>query len=136
MIERDPRHRRGVRPVEDVGRVEPAAQTDLDQSGVGRNAREGQQSQRRRHLERCDRPIVGRLLRLVDQRHQRIVVDQPPRQADAFVEPHQMRRGIDVAAIAGGLQKGAQKGDGRALAVGAGDMEDRRQAAFRMAQRG
>ena len=37
-------------------------------------------------------------------------------------------------AIAGRLEEGAQKGKGRALAVGAGDMDDRRQMLVRTAE--
>ena len=39
-------------------------------------------------------------------------------------------------ALAGGFQDRAQEGDGRALAVGAGDMDDRRQLALGMIERG
>ncbi len=45
-----------------------------------------------------------------------------------------MRAGVDVAGEAGGLDRGTQKGAGRALAVGAGDMEHRRQALMRVAE--
>ena len=47
---------------------------------------------------------------------------------DALVKAHEVRRGVDVHALAGGLQHRLQEGDRRALAVGARDMDDRRQA--------
>ena len=53
-------------------------------------------------------------------------------EAEALVEMHQMRRGVDVHAQAGGFQNRAQERDGRAFAVGAGDMDDRRQLALGM----
>ena len=50
----------------------------------------------------------------------------------ALVEAHQMRRGIDMHALARRFQDRAQEGDGRALAVGAGDVDHRRQFLLRM----
>ena len=48
---------------------------------------------------------------------------------DAFVEAHEMRRGIDVHALCPRPRSMAlQVGGDRALAVGAGDVHDRRQA--------
>ena len=55
---------------------------------------------------------------------------------EALVEAHQMRRGVDVHAQAGRFQDRAHERDGRALAVGAGDMDDRRQLALGMVERG
>ena len=55
---------------------------------------------------------------------------------EALVEAHQMRRGIGVHALARGFQDRAQERDGRALAVGAGDMDHRRQFALGMIERG
>ena len=64
---------------------------------------------------------------------QRLVGDQPPAarraEPEALVEAHQMRRGVDMDALARRLQHRAHEGDGRALAVGAGDVDDRRQLA-------
>ena len=55
---------------------------------------------------------------------------------DALVEAHEMRRGVDVHALAGGLQHRLQEGRERALAVGAGDVDHRRQAVLRVAELG
>ena len=52
--------------------------------------------------------------------------------ADALVEAHQMRRGIDVHALPRRLGHRAQEGTGAALAVGAGDMDHRWQPTLRM----
>ena len=59
------------------------------------------------------------------------VLDQLAGEADALVEADQMRAGVDVGLEAGRLDRRAQEGAGRALAVGPGDMEDRRQRAAR-----
>ena len=55
-------------------------------------------------------------------------------EAEALVEAHEMRRGIDMHALAGRFEHRAHERDGRALAVGAGDMDDRRQFPLRMAE--
>ena len=70
----------------------------------------------------------------LQQREQRLFLDQLAGEADALVEAHEMGRDIGMHAIAGRLQHGAQIGDDGALAVGAGDMDDRRQAPFGMAE--
>ena len=57
-------------------------------------------------------------------------------EGDALMEAHQVRRGVDVHALAGGLQHGLEEGRHRALAVGAGDVDDRRQALLGMAELG
>src|SRR5262249_3430354 len=54
----------------------------------------------------------------------------------ALVEAHKMRRGIDVHAQPRRLQDRAHESDGRALAVGPGDMECRRQPPLGMPERG
>ena len=71
-------------------------------------------------------PPIGALA-FVQHREQRVLVDQLAGEADALVEAHEVRRGIDVDAIAGRFEAGAHRRDRRALAVGAGDMDDRRQ---------
>ena len=48
----------------------------------------------------------------------------------AFIDSHQIGRGIDVNTQGRGFQNRPQIGHRRALAVGAGDVNDRRQPAF------
>ena len=55
---------------------------------------------------------------------------------EAFVEADQMRRRVGVHALSRGFQDRAQEGDRRALAVGAGNMNDRRQFSLGMVERG
>ncbi len=43
--------------------------------------------------------------------------------ADAFVDAHQVRRGVQAGAQAGGFQDAGQHGGGGAFAVGAGDVD-------------
>ena len=69
-----------------------------------------------------------------EQRGERVVVDQRAGEPDALVEADQMRAGEHVDACARGFERGAQEGAGRALAVGPGDMEHRRQRVLRTAE--
>src|SRR5690606_20734154 len=62
--------------------------------------------------------------------------DQVPGKPDAFVEPREAWRGIGVNLVPHRLQPGADHRLGRALAVGAGDVDHRRQRAFGVAERG
>ncbi len=68
-----------------------------------------------------------------------VVFDQPAAagmaDAEALVEPDQIGRGVDMHALAGRFEDGADEGDGRALAVGPGHMDHRRQMPLRMAER-
>ena len=59
-----------------------------------------------------------------------------PANLDALVEAHQMRRRIDVDALAGRLQHCLEQRGGGTLAVGAGDVDDGRQAVLRIAELG
>ena len=57
------------------------------------------------------------------------------RYLDAFVKIDEMRRGVDMHPLAERLGDGAGKGEERALAVGARDMQHRRKLPFGMVQR-
>jgi hypothetical protein len=57
------------------------------------------------------------------------------RHADALVHAHEVRRGVEAGAVAGGAQDTLEHSGGRALAVGPGD-EHRGEAALRVAQGG
>ena len=122
------------RGADDVGRVEPPAETDLDDAGVGRRARESEEGGRGGRLEEADLHPVGQIERLLEQGGERVVVDQPAGEADPLVEADEMGAGIDMGGEPGCLDRGAQEGAGRTLAVGAGDMEHRRQRVLRIAE--
>ncbi len=55
---------------------------------------------------------------------------------DALVEADEVRRGVDVGPLARRLQHGLEERGGGALAVGAGNMNDRRETLLRVAQLG
>ena len=140
VIERDRRHDRGKRCIDHVGRVEPPAEPDFEQHHVGGVACEQQEPGGGRDLEHRDRlPRIGPLAFLEHGgelviRYQCALAGLA--ETEALVEPDEMRRGIDMHAQARRLKDRAHEGDGRTLAVGAGDMDDRRQLAFRMTDRG
>ena len=62
--------------------------------------------------------------------------DQLAGEADALVKAHQMRRSVDMDAIARAFQHRARIGADRAFAIGAGDMDDGRHLALGMAELG
>ena len=140
VVDRDAGDDGGERMIDHIGRVQPAAEADFQQQHIGRMAREQQQADRGGDLEHGDgRAGIGALAFL--QRRAELLVGHQHAfarlaQAEALVEAHQMRRGIDVHALAGRFQDRAQEGDGGALAVGAGDMDHRRQLALGMIERG
>ena len=133
VIERDRRQYRDDRALDHVGRIEPAAEPHLQQGCVRRRAAEGEKRRRRGDLEQRDRHVRVRPLTFLETGAQRIVLDQRARNPDALGEAHEVRRGVDVHAIAGALQAGAQRRHRRALAIGASDMDHRRQLAMRRA---
>ena len=139
MIERHRGDHGRQRTLDHVGGVEPPAQADLEQQHVGRMAREQQEPRRGGDLEHRDRRARVGALAFGQRIAELIVVDEPSlaraAEPEALVEAHQMRRGVDVHAQARRLQDRAHEGDGRALAVGAGDVDHRRQLPLRMAER-
>jgi hypothetical protein len=141
MVERDGRDDRERRPRDHVGGIEAAAEAHLQDRCIGRSLGEGQQGRGRRDLEEGDgvagigtlraRQHVGKL-GLADG----VSLAVGAGQLDALAEAHQMRRGVDVHALAGCLQHGLEIGRSRALAVGAGNVDDGRQARLRIAELG
>jgi hypothetical protein len=60
----------------DVGRVEPSAQPDLDHAGVGGRPLEGQEGRRRRRLEEAHLHPAGGVERFRQQPGERLIFDQ------------------------------------------------------------
>src|SRR3546814_17816226 len=71
---------------DDVGRVEPPAEPDLDDAGVGGGARESEEGDRGRHLEEARLEPVGMVERFPPQSRHRLVVDQRHPHTAPFVE--------------------------------------------------
>ncbi len=140
MVDRDRHDEAGERTLDHVGGIEPAAEADFQEQHVGWMARKEQKRRRGRDLEKRDRILGVGPLAFHERVGERLVADQPAgapvREAKPLVEAHEIGRGIDVNAVAGRLQHRAQEGDGRALAVGAGDVDHRRQLALGMTEAG
>ena len=139
MVERDRRDDVERRPLDDVRRIEPAAKPDLQQQHVGGVLGEGEERRRGRDLELGDVVAAVRRLRARQHVDQRVLADRVRLAAragklDALVEAHQVRRGVDVHARAGGFEYRLEIGGDRALAVGAGDVHDRRQLVVGIAE--
>ena len=126
----------GQRLLDHIGRIQPSAKPDFQQHDIRRMPRE--QIKRRSRLDFEDRDgfacidafaMIERVAQLVIG-HKNAAADLA--EAEALVETHQMRRRIGVNAQARCLQNGAEKRHGRSLAVGPGNMNDRRDTSFGM----
>jgi hypothetical protein len=119
-----------------IGGVIGAAQSHFQHHRIGGIAGESQEHRRRGDLEKGDLAALIDLFHLFQQRHQPFFGDQFAGDADALMEFDQMRRGMDMHPQALRFQHGAGKGAHTAFAIGAGDMDHRRQAVLRITQRG
>ncbi len=140
VIERQPGDDACQRPLDHIGGVEPAAEADFQQHNVGRMAREQKKAGGGLHLEDGDRRVAVLCLAFGERRAEFGVADQPAAaivaETKPLVDADKIGRGIDMHALARRLEDRAHEGDGRAFAVGAGDVDDRRQAPLRMIERG
>ena len=140
MIDRDRRDCGRKRLLDHIGGVEPAAESGFEQQQVRRRLGEGKEGGSRRDLEQRNelaaicgfgaRQAVDEMI-FADGRAMAVSV----REHDALVKVDEMRRGIDVDTRSLRFGDSAQEGDERALAVGAGDVDDRRQPLLWRAQR-
>jgi len=125
------------RPFDHIGGVQHPTQPDLDDGQVGRRLGHGQEGGGCGALEH--RRLAARLghrgLDPVQHGVQRIVLDQPTRQPDPLVEPHQMGRGVGVHPQPRRLGDGPDHRDRGPLAVRPRHMDHRRQSMLRIAQR-
>ena len=131
MIERKGGDGRNQRPLDNIGRIEPSAEPDLEQAGIGRRAREREDRGRGGDLEKAGFDAAAGVQDLGKQLFQSLVVDQLAGDPDALVEADQVRAGEGVDLVPGRFERGAKEGNRRALAIGPGDVEDRRQPVLR-----
>ena len=122
------------RRLDHIGRIKPAAKAHLEDQRIGRCPGESQKGGGGGRLEEAQFHRARRFEDFREQRGEQVVVDQPPGEADALVEADEVGAGIGMDLEPGRLQRGAQEGAGRALAVRAGDMEHRGQGALGMAE--
>ncbi len=131
-------HRRG-RLRDDVRRVGAPAEADFEQEHVRGRLREEEESGGGGDLEDGDRGAAVHRLATAQGLDEARLVDEASAaegaEADALVEAHEMRRGVDVHGEPGRFEDRAHEGDRRALAVRAGDVDRRRQPPVRAAER-
>ena len=125
MIDVDRRDDRSVR-VDEVDRIEPAAEADFEQRDV--ELRVGEQHQRgeRAVFEVGQRDVAARGLNPFERIDERRVARFFALDAHALVVAQEMRRGIRADALAVRAQHCFEKRNRRALAVGAADRDDGR----------
>jgi hypothetical protein len=138
VVERHRHDQRDSRVGDDVGRIETAAQPHLDDRRVGRLLGKQDEGDGGEDFEDGDRLAAIGLRHPRDGFRQQRIIDELAAalgaQPVAFVPVDQMRRGVDVHPVACGFQQRSREGGGRALAVGAGDVDDRRQVELRIAE--
>ena len=81
MVEREVGDAGDQRALDDVGRIEPAAEPDLEDAGVGGRARESEEGGGGRDFEEARLDARARVEHLGEQRGQLFVVDQPARRS-------------------------------------------------------
>ncbi len=127
----DPADRRGR---DDVRRIEPPAEADLDDAIVGGDACEGEEGGGGGDFEKARLHTIGFVEHLFEQCREQRVVDERPGETDAFVEANEMRAGIAVDLAPARFEDRAEIGAGRSLAIGARDMEGARELVLRIAE--
>ena len=117
-----------------------SAQPRLEQQQIGGRLGEREKGRRGGDLEQGDQLAAIGGFGPGEAIDQKILGDRRrtvrSRQHDALMKIDQMRRGVDMHALAQRLGDGAGEGEERALAVGAGDMHHRRQFILRVAESG
>ena len=125
--------------LDDIRGVEPAAETNFKQHHIGRMARKQQKAGRGLDLEYRDRRAAVLSLAFGKRVGKFVVVDELAAallsDTKSFVDAHEIRRSVNVNVFARGFEDRAHEGDGGAFAVGAGDMNNRRQTPLRMIER-
>ena len=136
MVEIDGGDDGETRLVDHIGGIEPAAKPDLEHQIIGGIAGKGEKAAAV-VISEDDRLAGIGLLAFGQQGDEVGLGDERaaarPTYADPLVKLDEMRRGVDMSREARCLDDGAAIGDDRALAIGAGDMDDRRHAPLRVA---
>ncbi|CUI74551.1 Uncharacterised protein [Achromobacter xylosoxidans] len=113
----------GTVGVDDIDRVQAAAQADFQHHGVQPRLREQAQDRQRGEFEVRQRSVAAGGLDRGELFDQGLVRGDLAVDTGAFVEIDEVRRGVQADLVARGQQDGLEHGAGRALAVGAADHE-------------
>ncbi|TPV97395.1 MAG: hypothetical protein USCAAHI_03222 [Beijerinckiaceae bacterium] len=140
MIDRDRRYDRRPRPRDDIGCIEPSAETGFQQQIIGGMLAEKLECRRGGDFEESYRLALIGLFTGGQSGKKFGVTDELSAtfrtESDAFMKAHQMRRGIDMNALSRRFENGAHESNRRTLAIRSRDMNDRRQARLRRSERG
>ena len=118
----------------DIGCIEPAAEAHFKNEIVGRGSREGEKRRRRGDFEKGDGRVAIGGFAFLQQGRQLLLGDGFAGHINALVKFHEVGRGIAMNLEARLLENGPDIGNGGALAVGSGHVNDRRQVFFRISQ--
>ena len=123
------------RPLDDIGRVEPAAEPDFDHGSVGGRSRKGEEGDGGRDFEEAGLDAVAGVENFA-RASAASASSSISRPAMRMRSLKRTRCGLVkmCTVSAGRLERGAKEGAGRAFAVGAGDMEDGRKRVLRAAE--
>ena len=135
VVDRDRRNDRRRNVGDDVRSIKPTAEPNFQQERVGRMPREDQKGGRCGNFEEGDRIAGIQTLAFGKSIGEFIVADVHAatfcRDPDAFVEPHEIGRRVDVDPEAGRLENRAEKSDRGALPVRPGHVDRGRLFSFR-----
>src|SRR5262249_25549595 len=120
MVDADARQHRAV-GIDDVDRVEPAAQPDLEDRRLDLRSRKKPERRWRAEFEIRELDIPSRLLYCRERFGQSLVRSLDARYAHALVVAQQVRRRVEAGSVARGAQDRLEHRAGRAFAVGAAD---------------
>ena len=134
VIERDAADQTCARLRHDIGGVQPPAEPDFKNRRIGRVAGESGEGGGGRRLEKGQGARLAELRDLGQNFGKFFLFDQASCNTDAFMERDEVGRGVNMHALACRLQHRAKVSSGRTLAVGARDMENRRQLLVRIAK--
>ena len=134
VIEREIGDPGDQRPFDDVGGIEPSAEPNLEDAGVGRRSREGEKGGSRRHFEEARLDAGPASSTSVSSCAS--VSSSISRPATRIRSLKRTRCGLvntwTLCPLA--FKRRAEEGDGGTLAVGAGNVEDGRQPILRAAE--
>ena len=119
---------------DDIGRVEPSAQTYLDDARIGWRSRKGEEGGSCGDLKEARLQSVGMVQNFGEQRSKGRVVNQFSGNPDPFVKADQMRAGINMSGQPRRFDRPPQKRAGRTFAIRSRHVEYRRQIMMRVAQ--
>ena len=140
MIHRDRHDQRYGGLLDDVGGIEASTEAHFHHAGIRRMGGKQQETDSRENLKDRDRLTGIGIGNAADGLGESFVIDEfttlSPAHPVALVPVDQVRRGVDVDGMPRCFKQRTTESRSRTLAVGAGDVNDRRQMILRIMQSG